>query len=273
MAYILGFTFADGNIHCLSLAWDLKEDVKLLRKINKAMNSDYPIEMRKNSFRLRISNPTILQDIQKLGIIPNKSKTCQFPNVPEVFFRDFIRGFLDGDGWIIPNKKKMEISVGFSNGSYEFLKGLVDSLNKHLVLTINNLRTKKKITKEDKVSTTYQIEWYSLNAFKLIKFLYNDFKKDDLFLERKYNKQIKAREIYKKISSGGKKYRDIENKYKTSIQKLLQKLLVKKKYTGVEIAQKLGIHSSSVYRWLEKTKVRTPVKRGSKLWIKRVKKQ
>jgi len=271
MAYILGFTFADGNIHYSTLAWDLKDDIELLKKINKAMKSNYPIKKRKNSFRLRISNPTTFQDIQKLGIIPNKSKTCQFPNVPEVFFRDFIRGFLDGDGWISTRKKKMEISVGFSNGSYKFLEELTKKLNKFLSLTTNNLRTKKKITKKGKISVAYQIEWYGLNAFKIIKFLYDDLRKNDLFLQRKYKKQIEAKGIYEEISSGGKKYRDIENKYKIPIQELLQKLLVGKKYTGVEIAQKLGVHSSSVYRWLEKTKVRMPAKRGSELWIKRVK--
>jgi len=161
---------------------------------------------------------------------------------------------LDGDGWITTKRKKMEISVGFSNGSYKFLKELSENLNKFLSLTTNNLRTRKKITKKDKISITYTIEWYSQNAFKIIKFLYDDLKKDDLFLERKYNKQIKARKIYKEISSGGKKYRDIKNKYKTSMQKLLRELLVEKKYTGVEIAKKLGIHSSSAYRWLEKQK-------------------
>ena len=144
MAYVLGFTFADGNIHHVALAWDLKSDVELLRKINRAMGSNYPIKKRKNSFRLRISNPFILQDVQKLGVIPDKTKTCLFPNVPGEFFRDFIRGFLDGDGWIYTREGRREISVGFSNGSHKFLKGLSRSLNKHLILTTNNLRTEKR---------------------------------------------------------------------------------------------------------------------------------
>ena len=268
MAYILGFTFADGNIHYVSLAWDLKSDIELLKKINRAMDSNYPIEKRKNSFRLRISNPVILQDIQKLGVIPNKTKTCQFPSVPVAFPGDFIRGFLDGDGWITVRKKKMEISVGFSNGSYKFLEELAKRLNKFLSLTANNLRTKKKITKKGKTSITYQIEWYSQNAFKIIKFLYNDLKKDDLFLERKYKKQMKARKIYEEISRGGKKYRQIEKKRKLPMQKLLQKLLAEEKYTEREIAQKLGVHSSSIHRWLEKTGVRLPKRKSKKIIVK-----
>ncbi|MBL7150123.1 MAG: hypothetical protein ISS84_00620 [Candidatus Pacebacteria bacterium] len=268
MAYVLGFTFADGNIHYSALSWDLKDDIELLKSINRAMKSNYPVKKRKNSFRLRISNPIIFQDIQKLGIIPNKTKTCQFPSIPVIFLRDFIRGFLDGDGWIITKRKKMEISVGLSNGSSEFLKELVKKLNAFLSLTTNNFRSRKKITKKGNVSITYTIEWYSQNAFKIIKFLYDDLRKNDLFLERKYNKQMEAREIYEKISSGGKKYREIEKRYKLPMQKLLQELLAEKKYTEREIAQKLGVHSSSIHRWLEKTKIKLLKRKIKKIIVK-----
>jgi len=268
MAHILGFTFADGNIHYSTLAWDLKDDVKLLRKINKAMGSNYPIKKRKHSFRLRISNPFILQDIQKLGITPNKTRTCLFPDVPEEFLRDFIRGFLDGDGWIVTRKAKTEISVGFSNGSYQFLKGLTEKLNKLLYLTANNLRAKKKITKKGKVSTTYGIEWYSRNAFKIVKFLYDDLQKNDLFLQRKYKKQMEARKIYEEILSGSKKYREIEKKYKLPMQELLRELLIDEKYTGKKIAEMLEVHSSTIFRWLEKTKVRLSKRKSRKIIIK-----
>lgn len=268
MAYILGFTFADGNIHHSALAWDLKDDIELLKKINKAMDSNYPIKKRKISVRLRIFNPVILNDIQKLGIIPNKTKICRFPNIPKKLLRDFIRGFLDGDGWITARRKKMEISIGFSNGSYKFLETLAKKLNKFLSLSTGNLRTKKKITKKGKISITYAIEWYGQNAFRIIKFLYDDLRRNDLFLHRKYKKQMEARKIYKEISSGPKKYREIEKKYKLSMPRLLQKLLVEEKYTERKIAQKLGVHSSSIHRWLEKTRIRLPKRKSKKIIVK-----
>lgn len=270
MAYILGFTFADGNIHYCSLGWDLRSDVGLLERINTVMQSDYPIKKRKNSFRLRISNPVILQDIQKLGIMPNKTGVCQIPDIPEAFLRDFVRGFLDGDGWICVRRRgvKTEISAGFSNGSHKFLQVLTNKLSEFLSLTTNNLRTRKKITKKGKIAITYSIEWYGLNAFKIIKFLYDDLGKDDLFLQRKYEKQIGARKIYEEILSGPRKYREIEKKYKLPMQKLLQKLLVEEGYTGREIAKKLKVHSSSIYRWLEKTRVRLPERKRKKIIVK-----
>ena len=269
MAYILGFTFVDGNIHHVSLAWDLKDDIELLRKINKAMDSDYPIEKRKNSFRLRISNPFILQDVQKLGIVPNKTKTCLLPNVPGEFLRDFIRGFLDGDGWIYTREERKEISVGFSNGSQKFLEGLSKSLNKHLILTTNNLRTRKKITKNHKISTCYSLEYYCHNAHKIIQYLYDNLKKSDLYLDRKYKKQIEARKVFKSVlkrPEGIIRRREIEKEYSMPMQEILQKLI--KKHRVIEIAKKFDIHPGTIYNWFKKAKVRLPERKTKKIIIK-----
>src|SRR3972149_3601440 len=75
MAYILGFIFADGNIHGRTLAFDLqKRDRQLLNDINKTMHSTYPIRLRKMRYvRLRISNSIIISKIMSYGVIQNKS--------------------------------------------------------------------------------------------------------------------------------------------------------------------------------------------------------
>jgi len=44
MAYLLGFTYADGNIYITSLSWDLqKRDLDILEKIKNILNCTYPI--------------------------------------------------------------------------------------------------------------------------------------------------------------------------------------------------------------------------------------
>lgn len=146
---------------------------ELLEQFNTTLASTYPIEKRKHSYRLRISNKIILNDINKLGIIPNKSKVLSFPSVPDEFLRDFIRGFLDGDGWI-------------------------------------TIRVRKNGVRE------------------------------------------------KEFESG----RDMKS--------LLQQLMFQKGLDGIQIAKELNIHSSTVYRWLEKTNVRKPSMRGSEEWKQRV---
>lgn len=270
MTYILDFTFADGSLREKSLGWDLqKGDVGILKKINKAMESSYPIKERKTSFRLRIFNPIILRDIKELGIEPNKTGSCQFPEIPEEFLRDFIRGFLDGDGWIYTREERREISVGFSSGSHKFLEGLSKSLSKHLILTTSNLRTRKKITKNHKISTCYALEYYCHNAYKIIQYLYDNLKKSDLYLDRKYKKQMEARKIFKDVLKGPKgivKYREIEREYNMSMQRILQKLI--KTYKAIEIAEKFDIYPRTIYTWFKKAKVRLPKRKSKKIIIK-----
>ena len=260
MAYVLGLTFSDGNIYKNTLSWQLQmRDKELLFKIRDVMKCDYPIEFstKKNAVRLRISNPLLVESLKRFGL---PSYKIEFPEVPAEFLRDFARGFLDGDGWIIADKDRMEISVGFSNGSQEFLEELVKGLNKHVPLANNHLRVRKKITKKGKLSITYGIEWYGMNALNVLRFLYDNLKDDDLYLKRKCRRQLEARSIYAEIKKG-RKWREIEFKYKMPMKELLFKLFAEQKLDGAQIAEAIGVSSASVYRWLERTKIRTPTKR------------
>lgn len=74
MAYVFGFTYADGNIYKTSLSWDVqKRDRNILKSINKAMRSNYPIRLqRKCSYRLRINNQKLIEQAIKKGLLPKK---------------------------------------------------------------------------------------------------------------------------------------------------------------------------------------------------------
>ena len=144
MAYVLGLVYSDGNIYKGTLSWELQmRDIELLFKVRDTMRSDYPIKLheKRNSAKLRITNPEVIRDIKRLGFASNCMK---FPPVPQELLKHFVRAFLEGDGWVIADWNKMEICVGFSNRNYEFLKTLVEKLNECISLTKNNLRVKKK---------------------------------------------------------------------------------------------------------------------------------
>jgi hypothetical protein len=279
MAYILGFTCADGGIHRKTLTWELSKkhesDKELLQRINGALESTYPIECRAKSIRLRISNPLILQSLLELGIMPNKSKILRMPVVPSEYLRDFARGFLDGDGWITTRIKSdcREISIGFCSGSKEFLKEFANELQQAVKIDHINFRHRTKYTKKQVLSNWYQIECYAESAYKIIKFIYDDLKNDDIYLERKFRIQMKAREFFiemqarKKIT---KRWHGIEKEQNCKIEKLLQKFLFEDRMKPVEIARELNISLATVYRWLEKTKVRLPSNRGSEEWKQRI---
>jgi len=134
----------------------------------------------------------------------------------------------------------------------------VKRLNDHVSLKSNNLRAKKKVTKKGKISVLYQIEWYGTNAFNIIKFPYDGLRNDDLYLDRKYKRQLEARNFYAE-SRKGRKWKEVECRYSMPIEKLLSRLFIEKKLDGVQIAEMLGVSSATIYRWLEKTRIRIPL--------------
>lgn len=280
MAYIFGFTCADGNVYKNVLSWDLsnkfKSNLELLKNFNKTLESNYPIKSKEFSYRLSFSNSEIVKDIKELGIIPNKKKVLIFPKVPEKYLKDFIRGFLDGDGWVMTRKRKgkyNEICVGFSNGSSNFMKGLIDVFQSRLGISSFNLRCREKKTKFGDISKTYQLEFYSINANKILSFLYEGLSESDLFLQRKYDKYLET-QIYftetEKIKKFGRKWLHTENSFGEIMEKLLRKNLIEEKRIPKEMANNLGISLSTLYRWLDKSGIRTFENRGSKEWSKKI---
>jgi AraC-like DNA-binding protein len=246
-----------------------------LQRFNEELNSNYPIEEKPNSYRLRINSSSLIEDLNSFGIIPNKTKVLNFPEVPNHLLVHFIRGFLDGDGWIVTRVRKnggKEICIGFSNGSHNFMNGLICRLRNVFGITNFNLRERRKITKKGSVAVTYQLEFYSDNANKIICFLYDGLSSENLSLKRKFEKQLVARRFYKetdKVKSFGRRWLSLEDSTGKDMTGELFKSL-NKGLVPREIARELGISLSTLYRWLDKSKVRTLSVRGSEEWTKRI---
>ncbi|QTD42045.1 LAGLIDADG family homing endonuclease [Sporosarcina sp. Te-1] len=58
-----------------------------------------------------INSKVIKSDLEKLGITPNKSRSVRFPDVPDEFLPSFIRGVIDGDGWVQKEGYQMNITT------------------------------------------------------------------------------------------------------------------------------------------------------------------
>lgn len=265
MAYILGFICADGNVHGRTLSWDLSDkyvsNMELLESFNMTMESNYPLSKGEGSYRLRISNRIILDDIKKLGIVPNKKKILIFPKVPKDYLRDFIRGFLDGDGWIVSRIRDnggKEICVGFSNGSYGFMLKLAEALVSRLGLKGYNLRKREKKMKNGGMSCCYQLEYYSVNANKILEFLYDSLDSEDLMLGRKYEKMIEARKNFldqERRNKVGRNFYDFEYKRKIDIVDFVKKCYWEDGLFPREIADKIGVSLSALYRFMDKFEI------------------
>lgn len=116
-AYILGFLAADGNVNPDKYGTEIRvclhpKDRDILEKINTAWRSTYPIRIHqsteKSGFagtcreqpKLSVRSSQMEHDLAKYYIIPAKTATVRFPDIPIHLHRHYLRGLLDGDGYV-----------------------------------------------------------------------------------------------------------------------------------------------------------------------------
>lgn len=147
MAYVLGYFSADGsmlrNKRGSCFIEFTSTDRILLELVCTASGSDHPITARphrnlhwKTQYRLQIGSKEWFADLIRLGFTQGKSATLSFPEVPEAYLGDFIRGYFDGDGCVYfkrlkfsDRKEKRWILMSlFTSGSESFLTTLKGKL-------------------------------------------------------------------------------------------------------------------------------------------------
>lgn len=217
MAYILGFIYADGNIakgrHTLSFSLQ-RSDEEFLRGIKDELGytgiiGNYESSAIKGGKKyptavLAINSMDMIQDLKNLGLTPNKSLTKTYPNVPDEFQSDFIRGYFDGNGTVDykdgyskkgVNSKTIQIRTRISNGSQDFLDGLQEVLSYHGI--------KQKTVNSDKrnSSNRYELTYSTIESKIIYDLMYKD--KNCMMLKRK-------KEVYEE---GFKKRREYQQKY------------------------------------------------------------
>jgi DNA-binding CsgD family transcriptional regulator len=80
--------------------------------------------------------------LEEIGLMPQKSRTLGSLNVPDEYFRDFLRGEFDGDGcWSRANYSNGSSLLGiFTSGSRTFLEWLRDTLRRLAAIEKCSLR-------------------------------------------------------------------------------------------------------------------------------------
>lgn len=194
MAYVLGFWFADGCIlssnrkgHTYYQFDITSKDREHLLAIRDLMESKHsPYDKKDGSYRLLIGSKTIWQDIQCLGGKPKKSLINEFPDVPKVFVRDFIRGYFDGDGSISVRKNGYP-RVKFL-GTCEFLSVL------QTFLPVNTNLYQRHQNDPNRGNNQYEILFSGEDAQVILDWLYLDAK---IFLARKHHLYNIAKEWHR----------------------------------------------------------------------------
>ena len=203
MAYVLGFFAADGYITvnrrggqfwCLDIT-----DKKLIEQIKINIEADHKISIRRRqagkyiSYRLQIGSIEMCDDLRKLGYNEKKTKNLSVPNVPSIYFADFIRGYFDGDGnvwigWIHKERKTQTFAIQtvFTSCSEKFLL----EIRKRLEI----FDIKRGVLKQGN-GNYYRLVYSVFGSLKLYDFMYNGRDTSKFYLKRKKD----VFEKYKKI--------------------------------------------------------------------------
>lgn len=207
MAYILGYIYADGSLEDASYLRGKyirasSVDKSLIMSVKKALGSDHPIvetknwlDNRKTRFLIRIGSKKMYASLEARGLCPKKSLIIGFPQVPDKYLADFIRGYFDGDGCVYlemtagkQNKFIIKkLSTIFTSGSDKFLKYLGEELRRKILVKDIAVTNSHR---------SFQLRYSTEDSGKIFKFIYGS--NPRFFLKRKlttYLKYFKLRPV------------------------------------------------------------------------------
>lgn len=172
-AYFLGLLFTDGSVcndrkRQTNISIGLQEsDKAILERLKKELNSgsalNYSKRKGKNGeFNFSVRSNKIANDLAKYNIIPNKTYLIDNLILPVGYEKDFIRGFIDGDGSIYFSANRWHVNItSHSKQILEQIRNICDAWIKK-----NNHNT---VTECNDV---YKITWNGIYAQQLLKVLY-----------------------------------------------------------------------------------------------------
>lgn len=106
MAYAIGLITTDGNLSSDERHIDFTStDRKLVQTFKKCLDLKNKIGIKTNgrggiAYRVQFGNVKFYKQLENIGLTSRKSKTIGKIQIPNKYFFDFLRGELDGDGYI-----------------------------------------------------------------------------------------------------------------------------------------------------------------------------
>ena len=205
-AYWLGFLYADGCVrktktgcqivlklsvkdedHLNFFKKNIESEHKITYYQNKTISKKGTPSTSKNCL-IRINSKKMVNDLINNGCTPRKTFTIDKPNIDEKFYKDFIRGYYDGDGNFFYNEKTKMSVVTIVCASEKFRKFLIDVISK--IPNIGRIH-------EDFEKYTIKIT----NIIGIINFLDYIYEESKIHLNRKKEYYEKYREYRKSIES------------------------------------------------------------------------
>lgn len=209
-AYWLGFLYADGCVRKTKTGSQLilklsVKDEDHLNLFKKNIQSEHKITYYKNktiskkgtpstsdSCIIRINSNKIVEDLISHGCVPRKTFTIDKPNIDEKFYKDFIRGYYDGDGNFFYSEKTKVSAVTIVCASEKFRKFLIEIISKIHDIGIIHENSEKYFLK-------------IVNIFGIVNFLDYVYKDSKTHLNRKKEYYERYREYRTNIESNYKR--------------------------------------------------------------------
>ena len=172
MAYLLGMFAADGCVYektnaiKLTLASADKEYLELIKKEMSIQSEikDYETSQGYKNSELRFSSFQIKKDFADYNITPRKTYHFKFPQkLKKEYYKDFIRGYFDGDG-CVSTAGKNAIRWQLSSHEKEVLQKVLDFFEEYDIPKVSI----QKITGKE----LYYIQYSTTSTYKIYNILY-----------------------------------------------------------------------------------------------------
>lgn len=211
LAYAIGLLTTDGNLSKDGRHINLRSsEIDLLNTFKKCLNLKNKIGYTdgQRGYRLQFGNVQFYNWLLKIGLFPAKTYTIGEIKVPDEYFRDFLRGHLDGDGSISVyidrynsyrgrTYTNRRIFVRFTSASNNHINWLYRKINQNN--GIKGAFIYKPPATPNRVPV-WDIKFSKKESIKLLKWIY--YKENLLCLKRK---RVIAEKMIEKISKEKRK--------------------------------------------------------------------
>lgn len=206
-AYWLGFMYADGFLSgTKNVGMNLSSiDRDHIEKFKNSISATYPIneyhvtsgyKVGSAYSRIIVNSEKMHNDLISHGCVRNKTDILKAPSIDSIFYADFIRGYIDGDGSIIVSYRKNHKSLKPTTidskvkvlGTDDILFFIKKFIEDNGIATINKFYKRKS----DHIVSSLELAG-NRQVFNFLNLLYDN---TDLFLSRKHDKYMTICDYY-----------------------------------------------------------------------------
>jgi len=168
--YLIGFFYADGCLHKQtkkhkhSLSVTLSNKDYFITDNFKKLFGGCTYQVRSGKYsRWFLSSSNLYKELENFGLTPRKTYTLKMPKLK--YYKDFIRGYFDGDGSVYLSQHNTIMSEFW--GTKEFLNSISQILGDEIdpIMNVKVSKGKRK---------TYRLRYNQTQSLLLYRWMYGD---------------------------------------------------------------------------------------------------